>query len=155
MELSFIAYPDQHPTGTVIFISPVEDAATHTIKVRLELPNLQGHVRPQMPVTATFERALGKSLAIPASSVVRTGAADYVWVRDSSSIFHRRTVTLGSRSSDDLYPVTSGLIEGEEVATSGSFLVDSEHELTKTGGSTPMTDMPGMDMSKPAPPKGK
>ena len=40
-----------------------------------------------------------------------------------------KEVTLGPVSADDFYPVIGGLDEGDQVVTSGAFLLDSENRL--------------------------
>ena len=132
------AYPDEQFAGRVILISPVEDQVSRTIRVRLALPNSAGKLRPEMTFTATIPIAAGSALAIPQAAVVRTGTADYVWTSDSNNMFTRRAVTLGMLSSDHYYQVLAGLSPGDNVAVNGAFLIDAEHEFTK---SNPMAGM--------------
>ncbi len=132
------AYPSERFVGKVIFISPVEDQSSRTIRVRLSLANPSYKLRPQMTFTAIIRSELGRSLAIPQSAVVRTGAGDYVWVTDSSNMFTRHEVVLGVLSPDNYYQVMSGVSAGDKIAANGAFLVDAEYELTK---SNPMAGM--------------
>lgn len=125
------AYPNEPFTGRVILISPVEDQASRTIRVRVALPNASGKLRPEMTFTASIPIAAGSALAVPQAAVIRTGTADYVWRADSNGMFTRHAVTLGMLSPDNYYQVLSGLSAGENVASNGSFLIDAEHELTK------------------------
>ncbi|MDP4199826.1 MAG: efflux RND transporter periplasmic adaptor subunit [Bacteroidota bacterium] len=132
------AYPDENFVGKVIFISPVEDQSSRTIRVRLSLPNPSYKLRPQMTFTASIRSELGRSLAIPQNAVVRTGTGDYVWVLDSGNMFARHDVTLGLLSPDNYYQVRSGIRLDDRIASNGSFLVDAEHQFTK---SNPMAGM--------------
>jgi len=136
------AYPTEHFVGNVILISPIEDQTSRTIRVRLSLRNPGYKLRPQMTFSATLSSDMGRSLAVPQSAIVRMGTGDYVWVVDSGNMFTRHTVTLGVLSPDNYYQVVSGLTLGDRVAANGSFLVDAEHELSK---SNPMA---GMDMGE-------
>lgn len=126
------AYPGEHYTGRVIFISPVANSASRTVVARIALPNPALKFRPQMFVDVEFNAESRKGLAIPASAVIRGGGKDYVWLRRDDGSFVRRDVTLGTRSEDDYYHVTSGLSVGEAIAVTGAFLVDSEHEFMST-----------------------
>ncbi|GEM_PF-3301136 len=136
------AYPTDRFTGRVIFVSPVEDAASKTIRVRVALSNASGKLRPQMTFNASIPIAGGRSLAIPASAVIRTGQGDFVWVHDGGDNFTSHSVTLGALSSDNYYQILSGLDAGDEVAAQGAFLVDAEYQFTKNN------PMAGMNMGE-------
>lgn len=69
------------------------------------------------------------ALAIPRSAVIDTGTRKIVFVQSSPGVFDMKEVTLGALSADDLYPVLGGLNEGDQVVTSGAFLLDSEDRL--------------------------
>jgi Cu/Ag efflux protein CusF len=138
IQIQTAAYPNEKFDGRVILISPVEDQASRTIRVRLAVPNRFGNLRPEMTFTATVTIDAGMALAVPQSAVIRTGASDYVWIADSDNTFTRRAVELGMLSPDNYYEVASGLSLGENVAADGTFLIDAEHELTK---SNPMAGM--------------
>jgi len=66
---------------------------------------------------------------VPDSAVLRSGEKNTVFVALDAGKFEPRTVTLGSRSENNLYQVFSGLNEGERVVTSGQFVLDSESQL--------------------------
>jgi len=132
------AYPNERFVGKVIFVSPVEDQTSRSIRVRLSLANPSNKLRPQMTFSAIIRSGQGRLLAVPQSAVVRTGTGDYVWVMDSGTMFTRHNVISGVLSPDGYYQVLSGLTAGDMVASNGAFLVDAEHELTK---SNPMAGM--------------
>ncbi len=132
------SYGDKTVTGKVIFISPIEDQSTRTISVRVALQNPGMKLRPAMTFSAAFPIHVGKELAVPVSAVIRTGKGDFVWLRDSGDMFRSHQVTLGARSPDDYYEVLAGLVKGQEVAMTGAFMIDAEHEITKNN---PMATM--------------
>src|SRR4051812_32106715 len=72
------------------------------------------------------------SLAVPRSAVIDTGTRKIVFVRTAQGVFDMKAVTLGPVSADDFYPVIAGLGEGDQVVTSGAFLLDSENRLNPT-----------------------
>jgi Cu(I)/Ag(I) efflux system membrane fusion protein len=138
IRLATEAYPTENFVGRVIFISPIEEQVSRSIRVRLILPNPGYKLRPQMTFTSFVPVGIGRSLAVPSSAVIRTGTADYVWVRSDNSMFTRKKVTLGALSPDSYYQVIEGLAVGDEVVAQGAFLVDAEYSLTK---SNPMAGM--------------
>jgi Cu(I)/Ag(I) efflux system membrane fusion protein len=132
------AYPDRVFRGSVIFISPIEDQSSRSISVRIALPNGDMKLRASMTFTASFAGNTSRSLAVPSSAVIRTGKGDFVWVHESGEMFRSHQVTIGTRSSDDYYQVLSGLDKGEEVAATGAFMIDAEHQITENN---PMATM--------------
>lgn len=112
------------------FLAPVIDEATRTLKVRFELDNAKGHLRPGSFVTAEMMIALGRGLGIPESAVVRTGTRAITFVVHGTHI-EPRELTLGPLVGEH-YRVESGVRAGEQVATSAQFLIDSESRLRAT-----------------------
>ncbi|HTX18344.1 MAG TPA: efflux RND transporter periplasmic adaptor subunit [Bacteroidota bacterium] len=128
VDISTDAYPGEYFSGRVTFIEPVMNSETRTARIRTEFINHEGKLKPQMFVSVQFYHVTPEALVIPASSVLRTGKRDLVWVEDHPNLFVPRIVSLGS-DAGDLVEVLSGLREGEMVASSGGFLIDSESEL--------------------------
>jgi hypothetical protein len=81
---------------------------------------------------AGAEGGAAYSLAVPRSAVIDTGTRKIVFVQSAPGVFDLREVTLGALSANDLYPVVSGLKEGDQVVTTGAFLLDSENRLNPT-----------------------
>jgi Cu(I)/Ag(I) efflux system membrane fusion protein len=76
----------------------------------------------------------GKGLAqeiisVPASAVLDSGSRKLVYVEKKKGTFESRVVTLGPKAGD-LFPVLSGLSEGERVAVRGNFLLDSQAQIS-------------------------
>jgi membrane fusion protein, copper/silver efflux system len=130
--------PGKPIDGKIVFISPMLDPATRTLRVRVEIKNPELRVKPGMFATVALSLAPAEALAIPAEAVVDTGKQRYVFVAKPGGRFEPRPVTLGARV-DDQVAITSGLTDGEVVVTTASFLLDSESRLRATieGGSTP------------------
>ncbi len=128
-EIVVEAYPARTFSGKVSFIYPTLDAATRTVKVRMEMPNPKGLLKPAMFASARIETASrNKVLAIPTSAVIDSGTRQLVLVRLTEGRFEPRAVTLGSRG-DDYVEVVNGVSEGEQVVTSANFLIDAESNL--------------------------
>lgn len=131
------ALPGESFTGRVTFLDPVVDPNTRTARVRVEVENQDGRLRPGMFVEAsvqsesTAESAQETSLVIPATAPLFTGRRSVVYVEVSDAeqpTYEARVVTLGSRMGD-LYPVLAGLSEGERVVIHGAFAIDADLQI--------------------------
>lgn len=130
------AYPDKVFTGTVTFIYPTVTPETRTAKVRIELANVQGLLKPGMYARAEFAASHGKdkALAVPDSAVLDTGTRQLVLVQRGEGRFEPRPVKLGMRA-DGYIEVLDGLKAGENVVVSANFLIDAESNLKAALGS--------------------
>ena len=81
-----------------------------------------------MFAAATISPDARRTLAVPRTAVIDTGAAKIVYVRSGDGIFDMREVKVGPESGED-YPILSGVKEGDQVVTRGNFLVDAENRL--------------------------
>lgn len=108
-EIRFNAYPDKVFSGRISNISRILDPATRTVKVRVELDNSQGWLRPGMFAVAKLKsREKRRVLVIPLSAVMRLHDKDWAFVREDD--FHFRRVEIKSDSSlPQGYTVVSGL----------------------------------------------
>jgi Cu(I)/Ag(I) efflux system membrane fusion protein len=134
VEFASQSYPGTTFTGKVSFIYPFLDPNTRTIKVRVELPNSSGKLKPEMFMRGVIKSPLGTVLTVPVTAVLDTGKRKVVWVEKEVGSYVPRDVTTGDRSGDRIR-ILSGLKEGEKVAVSGGYLIDSEAQLRGgTGG---------------------
>jgi Cu(I)/Ag(I) efflux system membrane fusion protein len=114
--------------GAISSISPVLNAPTRTIRVRAEVPDPKGLLRPDTYLNVRILTALGETLAVPDNAVLFSNNQAYVFVKDAGERFHPRAVQLGSKVRG-FYEVKEGLEAGEVVVTSANFLLDSESRL--------------------------
>jgi RND family efflux transporter MFP subunit len=126
MTLSYL--PGRAFEGRITFIYPTLSEATRTVKVRLEFPNPDFTLKPEMYAQVEIRSDLGETLTVPESAVISTGTRDIVFVDRGEGYFEPREVKLGIRLPDR-FEVLDGVAEGEPVLTSGNFLVDSESKL--------------------------
>ena len=126
MTLSYL--PGRTFDGRISFIYPTLSEATRTVKVRLEFPNSDFALKPEMYAQVEIHADLGERLSVPESAVISTGTRDIAFVDRGEGSFEPRTLTLGLRLPDR-FEVLGGVAEGEHVLTSGNFLVDSESKL--------------------------
>lgn len=150
------ALPGSNFTGNVIFIDPVIDPVTRVAKVRVEINNESGRLKPEMFATGIVKADLNQyrnKLVIPRSAVLWTGTRSIVYIKQpgiDEPVFKMREIELGP-SLGNSYVVVNGLNEGEEIVTNGTFSVDAAAQLegkrsmmNPQGGKT--SSMPGMIM---------
>lgn len=129
-KLRIPAYPEREFAGKVVFIYPTLEAGTRTGRVRVELANPGGLLKPamygQMQLAAVHPR--GSVLAIPDSAVLDSGARRVALVRRGEGLFEPRDVKLGMRA-DGYVEVLEGVALGEQVVVRANFLIDAESNL--------------------------
>jgi len=118
--------------GRISFIYPFHDPKTHTVKARVEMANPKNMLKPDMFVNAIIRVPQVKGIILPVTAVIDTGKRQVVWVETSAGMFEPRDVQAGERI-DDKIQILSGLKQGDKVAVSGGYLIDSESQL-KGGG---------------------
>jgi len=128
------ALPGINYSGEVIFIDPVLDPVSRVAKVRVEINNTAGNLKPEMFATGIVKADLeeySNKLVIPRSAVLWTGKRSIVYVKQSGTdepVFKIREVELGPMLGTS-YVIISGLSDGEEVVTQGTFNVDAAAQL--------------------------
>jgi Cu(I)/Ag(I) efflux system membrane fusion protein len=122
----------------VVFVDPSVDMSTRTVKVRFELENAEGRLRPGAYGTVRLEIPLGEALTVPSDAVLDTGTRQLLFVQTGEGRFEPRAVRLGA-SAGARVQVLEGLAEGERVVTRAQFMLDSESRLRAAarGGGTP------------------
>lgn len=141
--LSVSSYPGETFEGVVDFIDPVVDPKNRTAQVRVEVTNKDGKLSPGMFVEAVIRapvegRDTGR-LVIPRTAPLFTGKRSVVYVEVPGTdrpTYAVREVQLGPRAAD-VYPVVSGLTEGERVVVHGAFAIDADLQIR--GGHSMMT----------------
>ena len=125
---SLEAFPSEEFKGTVSFIGSVLEPSTRTVRIRATLHNKDLKLKPEMFAQAVVHAPLAKTIVVPSSAVIATGKHSVVWVEVSAGHFEARPVRLGQRAGE-YYQVLDGLHEGEKIAASGGYLIDSESQL--------------------------
>ncbi len=128
------AIPGKSFSGKIIFIDPVIDPTTRVSKVRVEIANQSGKLKPEMFVTGIVNANLSEyqgKMIIPSSAVLWTGKRSIVYIKQADAdepIFKIREINLGPMLGNS-YIVIDGLMEGEEIVTQGTFSVDAAAQL--------------------------
>ncbi|MFB9265607.1 efflux RND transporter periplasmic adaptor subunit [Bradyrhizobium erythrophlei] len=141
--------------GVVSLIYPHLNMQTRTARIRVEVPNPDELLRPQMYVDAEIDTgAPAPVLAVPESAVLDSGTRQAVLVDKGEGRFEPRAVKLG-RHGGGYVEVTEGISEGDAVVTSANFLIDAESNLkaalkgfSEPGGAKPM-EMPANAGARP------
>lgn len=116
-------------TGDVSLIYPHLMTQTRTARIRVELPNPDEALRPEMYVDAEIETSTPDPvLAVPESAVLDSGTRQAVLIDKGDGRFEPREVKLGRRGGGYV-EVTDGVAEGDAVVTSANFLIDAESNL--------------------------
>jgi Cu(I)/Ag(I) efflux system membrane fusion protein len=141
MELSYL--PGKTYRGRVAYIYPMLDPKTRTVKVRLEFPNPNYALKPEMYADVQLAIDYGSQIVVPSEAVLNSGTKQVVFIAKPGGYFEPREIKVGNQF-DGQYAVLAGLEPGEKVVSSGNFLIDSESRLGDA-----MQSMPGMS-AKPA-----
>ncbi|NOY90031.1 MAG: efflux RND transporter periplasmic adaptor subunit [Deltaproteobacteria bacterium] len=135
VDLTVEGMPGRTFSGHIAFIDPVLNQQRRTARVRIEVANPGGDLRPGMFAEAIVHaRALGlgeTALAIPATAPLFTGRRSVVYVEvptEERPTYEARTVRLGPKLGQ-IYPVLEGLSEGEHVVVHGAFTIDADLQI--------------------------
>lgn len=126
------AFPEKIWKGEVEYIYSQLDPTKRTLRVRFKFTNPDGFLKPNMYANIIlFSEPKTNVLSIPIEALIRSSEGDRVIVSLGDGRFQARAVTVGIESNDKV-EILTGLKVGENVVTSGQFLIDSETNL-KTG----------------------
>ncbi len=123
------SYPAMSFPGKVALVYPHLDPATRTVRVRIELPNHELLLRPDMYAEAEIDTGSGQPvLSVPDNAVIDDGDRQLVIVDKGEGRFEPRPVKIGRRGAGYV-EIRDGVAEGENVVTSANFLIDAESNL--------------------------
>lgn len=127
-----VAGRDTH-TGRVTYVADVLDDQTRTVKVRVEIPNQEGHFKPGMFVTARIAtRMAGPArIMVPKEALFLLDDRAVVFVETAEG-FRPRPVETGPEMSGWV-PIQKGLQAGERVVTQGAFALKAQLVKAKLG----------------------
>lgn len=125
-EVHINAYPRETFKGTITYVGDVLDPATRTMQLRLELPNPEGRLKPEMFATIRlFSESQPDRLTVPETALQRDQNRTFVFVQRNAGEYEVREVQPGE-SNGTLITILDGVIEGEPVVTHGAFILKSE-----------------------------
>jgi Cu(I)/Ag(I) efflux system membrane fusion protein len=123
------SYPGREFNGAVKLIYPQINKDTRTARIRIELPNPDLALLPEMYVDAEIDTGSAQPvLTVAESAVLDTGSRQAVFVDKGQGRFEPRYVKLGHRGGG-FVEIKDGVAEGEPVVVSANFLIDAESNL--------------------------
>lgn len=126
VEVRINAYPKEVFKGTITYVGDILDPVTRTMQLRLELPNSDGRLKPEMFATIRlYSEAQPDRLAVPEAALQRDQGRTFVFVRRTANEYELREVHVGE-SNGTVAAILGGLNEGEPVVTHGAFVLKSE-----------------------------
>lgn len=128
IEARSASIPQKVFEGKISSIAPVLNTPSRTIRMRAEVPDREGLLRPDTFLDVTIKIDLGTKLFIPESAVLFSESDAFVFVSHDRANFEPRLVKVGQKAQGN-YEVLEGLAEGVEIVKSANFLIDSESKL--------------------------
>ncbi|KOX47875.1 cation transporter [Streptomyces purpurogeneiscleroticus] len=121
--------PGRTFSGKVGVIYPQVNPDTRATRVRIELPNPDGALLPDMYAEAEIATGSGKPVvAVPDDAVIDTGARQVVLLDRGGGRFEPREVRIGVRGAG-YAEIRDGVAAGDRVVTAANFLIDAESNL--------------------------
>ncbi len=122
VDIELTAYPGTRFSGRVKQIADTVDPQTRTVKVRAELDNREGRLRPEMFAQIRFTNDVVRKPVVPVGAVLQGDGQSMIWRQESPGVFRQIPVTLGSRVGDRV-AVLTGLQAGDRIVTDGVMLL--------------------------------
>jgi Cu(I)/Ag(I) efflux system membrane fusion protein len=120
--------PERRFEATVAYVYPTLDPVTRTARLRLEVPNPDLALRPDMYANVSVHAERGERLVVPQSAVLHAGERSFVFRALGDGRFRPQAVRVGLRSGEEV-EILEGLEPGDEIVTSATFLIASESRL--------------------------
>jgi cobalt-zinc-cadmium efflux system membrane fusion protein len=123
VQVKTIAFPDKLFTGHVKKIGTTLDPSSRVIRVRTELNNTEGILKPDMFASILVTSKYKVSIqAIPQVAVTLENNRYYVMREIAKGQFEKVNITIG-KSFGNYYELQSGLKSGDRIITEGSLFV--------------------------------
>jgi cobalt-zinc-cadmium efflux system membrane fusion protein len=122
VSITLSAFPDRTFTGRVKKIGDRVDVETRTIKVRAELQNLRGELRPDMFAQIRSNHGARELPTVPAEAVLQQEGKNIVYIERAPGQFQEVLVTIASRGTEGV-AIASGIHPGDRVVTGGAMLL--------------------------------
>lgn len=114
------------------YVADTVTPQTRTLRVRAELDNQDGRLKPEMLATLQIDGTPQQRLVVPVKSVFREDNLDKVFIRVAENQYRIQTVTLGEEE-DNYRPVESGLSAGDQIVVDGVFQLNADRLIKQHG----------------------
>lgn len=126
VEVHVSAYPGQTFQGSITYVGDVLEPATRTMRLRLELPNPERKLKPEMYATVrVYSDPEPNVLLLPETAIQRDRDRQFVFVQREPGLFEIRPVQLGDSNGKEV-KVLGGVEEQDAVVITGSYVLKSE-----------------------------
>ncbi|MBS1828655.1 MAG: efflux RND transporter periplasmic adaptor subunit [Acidobacteria bacterium] len=122
VKIDLSAYPGETFRGRVTLIGDVVDPQTRTVKVRAELANPQGKLKPEMFGNIQLAEQSEQRPTVPASAIIASDGKSLVWRETSKGVFEKVAITTGAQVGERI-AVLSGLSAADRVVVDGVMLL--------------------------------
>lgn len=131
-EVSVAAYPKEVFRGRVAYVGASVDKESRTVKARIDVPNAQGRLKPEMFATARIDTdVIGNGIVVPSDAVVLVDNKKVVFIKEVDG-FEPREVELGDEVGGQQI-VKAGLNSGDEVVVAGVYALKARAQKSKIG----------------------
>ncbi len=124
---------DKRYTGKVAYVLPYLDGAARTARVRIELPNRDLALKPEMYADVDLMAPLGERLVVPEPAIIYSGPRRIVFLDLGNDQLRPVPVQTGAKSGGWV-EIISGIDVGDRVVVSGNFLLSAESRLKSATG---------------------
>lgn len=124
VRIELAAYPGETFRGRVALISDMVDPQTRTVKVRAELKNPDGRLKPEMFGKMQLAEETESRPTVPSASIIATDGKTLVWREKSKGVFEKVAVTTGVQVGDRI-TILAGLQANDRVVVDGVMLLAS------------------------------
>ncbi len=129
VEINLVAYPGETFEGRVMRIADTVDPQTRTVKVRAEMKNPLGRLRPEMFGSIHHIESTTTVPVLPAGAVIQGETQSLVFIEQSPGRFQQTEVKIGKQLGDRV-PVLAGLEAGTRVVVDGAMLLKGQVPLS-------------------------
>jgi len=120
VSVTTVAYPDKMFEGKIVNIGTMLDPQSRVIRVRTELDNQDGLLKPEMFATVIItSQTSEKVIGVPEKALVLENNQFYVMKETAANTFEKVKVSVGRKFSN-VTEVTGGLNAGDRIIVEGS-----------------------------------
>jgi cobalt-zinc-cadmium efflux system membrane fusion protein len=122
VDITLTAYPGEVFHGRVTRIADIVDPQTRTVKVRADMANPGGRLRPEMFGSIRHSEGARRSPVLPVGAVIQGDGRSIIFVEEGPGRFRQTEVAVGPRTGD-VVPVVRGVKAGDRVVVDGAMLL--------------------------------
>ena len=119
------AFPGWTIRGKLSFVSATVNRETHTVRVRMEIPNHDRKLKPAMLATMVLQDAAERRQVVPSPAVVREGNGDFIFIQREANTFVLQQVKLAGEHNGNRI-VLEGVQPSDKIVVEGAFHLNNE-----------------------------